>query len=77
MLNLSRNLGLITGASALGAIFALASGTTGLKNAPPEAVASGMRVTFAVATGLIAAALAIAFWNRASSRRLLDSPRCN
>ena len=48
MLNLSRNLGLIAGASLMGAIFA----------------AAGMGMTFAVATGLIVAALAIA----ASSR---------
>ena len=49
LLNLSRNLGLITGASALGAVFALASATVDITTAPPEAVASGMRMTFAVA----------------------------
>ena len=35
LLNLSRNLGLITGASAMGAVFALASATTDLTTAPP------------------------------------------
>jgi EmrB/QacA subfamily drug resistance transporter len=60
MLNLSRNLGLITGASAMGAVFALASATTDIAMAHPEAVATGMRVTFAVAAGLIVVALAIA-----------------
>jgi MFS family permease len=60
MLNLSRNLGLITGASVMGAVFALASATTHITTAPPEAVASGMRVTFEVATALILVALAIA-----------------
>ncbi|MCV3208999.1 MFS transporter [Mesorhizobium sp. YC-39] len=60
MLSLSRNLGLITGASIMGAIFALASATTDIATASPEAIASGMRVTFAVAAGLIVAALAIA-----------------
>ena len=44
MLNLSRNLGLIAGASAMGAVFAVA----------------GMRITFAVAGVLIGVALAIA-----------------
>ena len=60
LLNLSRNLGLITGASAMGAVFALASATTDITTARPEAVATGMRITFAVATILIVVALAIA-----------------
>ncbi len=59
MLNLSRNLGLITGASVMGAIFAFASATTDITTARPEAVAAGMRYTFAVATALIVVALAI------------------
>jgi MFS family permease len=60
MLNLSRNLGLITGASVMGAVFALASATIDPTTAPPEAVATGMRFTFAVAAILIVVALAIA-----------------
>jgi EmrB/QacA subfamily drug resistance transporter len=60
LLSLSRNLGLITGASAMGAVFALGSATSEITTARPEAVASGMRITFAVAAMLIVAALAIA-----------------
>ena len=60
MLNLSRNLGLITGASVMGAVFAFAAATTDIISAHPEAVAGGMRTTFAVATALIVIALAIA-----------------
>ena len=60
MLNLSRNLGLITGASVMGAVFALAAGTTDTTPARPEAIAAGMRVTFAVAAMLIIGALALA-----------------
>ena len=60
MLNLSRNLGLITGASVMGAVFALASATSDIATARPEAVASGMRITFAVAAALIAVALVVA-----------------
>ena len=41
LLNLSRNLGLITGAAAMGAVFTLASATTDLTTAAPEAVATG------------------------------------
>jgi MFS family permease len=40
MLNLSRNLGLITGASVMGAVFALASATNDITTAHPEAVAT-------------------------------------
>ena len=60
MLNLSRNLGLITGASVMGAVFALGSATSDITTARPEAVAAGMRITFAVAAGLIVVALAVA-----------------
>ncbi|MBY3218005.1 MFS transporter [Rhizobium laguerreae] len=60
MLNLSRNLGLITGSSVMGAVFAFSSGTPDITAAHPEAVASGMRTTFAVAAALVVIALAIA-----------------
>jgi hypothetical protein len=67
MLSLSRNLGLITGASVMGAAFALASGTIDVTTAHPEAVATGMRVTFAVAAVVIV--LAIAVGSRAVATR--------
>ncbi|MFG2982136.1 MFS transporter [Streptomyces sp. NPDC048258] len=69
MLNLSRNLGLITGASVMGAVFALASATADVATGRPEAVATGMRVTFAVAAVLVAVALALAVGGRALTRR--------
>lgn len=69
MLNLSRNLGLITGASLMGAVFALASGTADMTAASPDAVATGFRISFAVAAALIAAALAVAVGSRALSKR--------
>nr|WP_233703007.1 MFS transporter [Iodobacter fluviatilis] len=60
LLNLSRNLGLITGASLMGAVFALAAGTNTLSSASPEAVAHGLKITFTLAAGLILIALVIA-----------------
>ncbi len=69
MLSLSRNLGLVTGASVMGAVFALASGGS-LVAARPEAVASGMRITFAASAALIAIALAVALAGRARQRNL-------
>ena len=60
LLNLSRNLGLITGASAMGAVFALAMATVDITTARPEAVASGMRIAFAIAGVLIVGAIVIA-----------------
>jgi hypothetical protein len=65
----TRNLGLITGASVMGAVFALASATTNITTAHPEAVASGMRITFTVAALLIVVALAIAVGSRALATR--------
>lgn len=64
LLNLSRNLGLITGASVMGAVFALGAGAADIMAAPPPAVASGMKITFAVAAGLTVVALLVAVRSR-------------
>lgn len=56
LLALARNLGLITGASAMGAIFA--AGTAGAFALPPSAQA-GLELTFAVAAMLTVGAIAI------------------
>jgi MFS family permease len=65
VLSLSRNLGLVTGASVMGAVFAFASAASDITAADPRAVATGMRITFAVASVLAAAALAVALALRA------------
>ncbi|MEO8346625.1 MAG: MFS transporter [Betaproteobacteria bacterium] len=75
MLNLSRNLGLITGASFMGAVFAFASATADIATALPAIVATGMRTTFAVAALLIVVALAIAVGSRACAERLAGPVR--
>ncbi|MFO6498912.1 MFS transporter [Serratia marcescens] len=61
MVNLSRNLGAITGASAMGALFYLASQQVA---GTAAAAAYGMRVTYGVAALLALAALLIAFGGR-------------
>jgi EmrB/QacA subfamily drug resistance transporter len=68
LLNLARNLGLISGAAAMGAVFALGAATADVAGAPPAAVAAGLRTTFGVAAGLIALALLIARAGRAADR---------
>jgi EmrB/QacA subfamily drug resistance transporter len=65
LINLARNLGLITGASLMGAVFAQAAGAIDVAAAQPAAVALGTRITFAVAAALMAGALAVAFASRA------------
>ncbi len=60
MVGLSRNLGLITGVSVMGAIFAFASAATDITTAHASAIADGMQATFIVGALLILAALAIA-----------------
>ncbi|MBF0325660.1 MAG: hypothetical protein HQL42_11410 [Alphaproteobacteria bacterium] len=59
MLSLSRNLGLITGASVMGAIFAFGAGSGDIAQAAPAMVAAGTRTTFAAATLLLTLALGI------------------
>jgi len=66
MLSLSRNLGLVTGASAMGAVFAAA---TGPAVSDPTAVATGLHATFGVGALLVALALAIAVRGHALVRR--------
>lgn len=70
LLSLSRNLGLITGASVMGTVFALGAAATDIMAARPEAVAAGMRITFGVAAVLVFVALAIALASHALSRRV-------
>ncbi|EJN31601.1 MFS transporter [Pseudomonas sp. GM80] len=57
MLGLARNLGLITGAAVMGAVFALAAGDP--TQAPATAIASGLHTTFGVATALMLLTLII------------------
>ncbi|MGQ0621916.1 MAG: MFS transporter [Panacagrimonas sp.] len=70
LLNLSRNLGLITGASAMGAMFAMASGTVDLAAAHPEALSEGLRATFAVAAALLVVALVLAVRSQARAQSI-------
>jgi len=74
LLSLSRNLGLITGASVMGATFAAASATSNILTSSPEAVATGMRVTFAVAFALIMVAMVIAAGSRVRRQHRLAQP---
>ncbi|MBD8898297.1 MFS transporter [Rhodanobacter sp. DHG33] len=57
LLGLSRNIGLITGASAMGAVFAFGVGTEAFAHANASAIAAGMRMTFLLAAGMMVAAL--------------------
>jgi EmrB/QacA subfamily drug resistance transporter len=68
ILSLSRNLGLITGASVMGAVFTFASAMTDVTIARPKDIAFGMQVTFAVAAVLIIVTFALALASRAVSR---------
>ncbi len=60
MLGLSRNVGLISGASVMGAVFALASASTDVASASPSAVAAGMCSTFLLGALLVAGAFTLA-----------------
>ncbi|WP_198413846.1 hypothetical protein [Cryobacterium algoritolerans] len=75
MLNLSRNLGLLTGASVMGAVFAFASGATAITTAASEDIATGTRWAFAVAAILITVALGVAVASRNRSHSDRDDKR--
>lgn len=65
LLGLSRNIGLMTGASVMGAVFAWGVGTSDLAQATAAAIAAGMQFTFALATGLMLLAAGTAWFGRA------------
>jgi EmrB/QacA subfamily drug resistance transporter len=69
LLHLSRNLGLVTGTAAMGALFLRASGSLDLASAAPASVAQGTSATFAAATAIIVVTLAIALGGRALAAR--------
>ena len=75
MLNLSRNLGLITGASVMGAVFAMASGTVAFASADPAVIAAGMRTTFTVAVVVVLAAMVAAFTRQSAAKSSPSDPR--
>ncbi|WP_223264684.1 MFS transporter [Achromobacter spanius] len=68
VLNLSRNLGFITGASLMGAVFAWGAGSVDLRFASPAALAAGMRWTYALAVVLLWVAVAVAIKGRDRAR---------
>jgi MFS family permease len=64
MIGLSRNLGLVTGASAMGAVFAFGTSTLDVGSAGQDAIATGMHLAFAVAAALTMTAIFLAFLGR-------------
>jgi EmrB/QacA subfamily drug resistance transporter len=76
ILNLARSLGLITGASVMGAVFAMASGTSDIMAAGPNAVGRGMRATFGVAAVLLGVAIVLAFGSAALATRRRSRTGC-
>lgn len=69
MLNLARNLGLVTGASVMGSLFAFLSGTGGTAIVSPLAVGHGMTVTFLISAGLMMIAVAISLRSNSRERQ--------
>lgn len=69
LLNLSRNLGLITGAAVMGALFAFGASMGSAANTPAGAAQSGLHLTFAVATVLVVLALVVTSACRAMALR--------
>ncbi|WP_224767636.1 MFS transporter [Paracoccus yeei] len=74
LLSLSRNIGLIAGASAMGAVFAFGVGTEDFTHVSAAPIATGMRLTFLLAGALMVAAILIAFARRSSVARLDRCP---
>lgn len=61
ILNLSRNIGLITGASVMGSIFVYAAGNKNIATASAEVVINAMKVTYLVAGSMVLASAILAY----------------
>ncbi|WP_424928177.1 MFS transporter [Amaricoccus tamworthensis] len=59
LLNLSRNLGFVAGASLMGAVFAFGTGADVAGDVSPAAISNGMRLVYLLAGGLMACAFII------------------
>ena len=66
LLNLSRNLGLVTGASLMGAIFMRAAGVASIEGARASAVVIGTHAAFLTAAAFLALALVLTGWSNLS-----------
>ena len=69
LLNLSRNLGLITGASAMGAVFSFGASTPLVATASAQQLTAGLRLTFLVAAALVALGGVLTWVGATASRR--------
>lgn len=69
LLNLSRNLGLIMGASAMGAVFQFGASSALGAGADAQALAAGLRLTFFLAAALVLLAGALLMLSGVASRR--------
>jgi len=64
MLGLSRNVGLITGASVMGAVFSFAAGADDVSTADAQSVSDGMQYTFECALALMGLAIGLTLGSR-------------
>lgn len=69
LLSLSRNIGLIAGASAMGAVFAAGVGSDDFARAPAAAIEAGLRLTFIVAAAMMILTFALAVRRTAAEAR--------
>lgn len=76
LLGLSRNLGLMTGASVMGAVFAIAAGSADITRTAPETVGFAFSVTFQVAAGVVAFAFVLALAGRRTPSRAQQDDLC-
>ena len=72
-LTLSRNVGLIAGASLIGAVFAHGAGPASLASAAPDAIGAGMRQAYAASTVILVAVILLAL-AVARKQRIAASP---
>lgn len=69
VLSLSRNIGLVTGASVMSTIFAVGIGTKEVAQASPMRIGAGLQLTFLVAGGMMVVAMLITLGDRLRWRR--------
>jgi len=67
LLGLSRNLGLLTGASAMATLFGLLVGTEQISTASPASIGAAFTTVFLVAAGLVVVGVGLALRGRSKA----------
>lgn len=76
IINLSRNIGLINGATLMGSLFSLFTGSTVKNTLVPDNIAHGFMLIFGIAACIILTAFLLALWHQKQAKKMKSLEDC-